>query len=1251
MGKKSGTQGVPRTDGMGGRRRRGSHACVGRRGVTRRIGTAAACFVVVVLWTAPAGAAQRDGASTGWSGAPRVDQTRFDHVPLRAFDGSLRFSAVTRAVLGVHADGLDLMDTLVDGRRVTWSEDGTQWRAQKSYMEGGPYAYPVISVCDLAGRFASNATQVEGLPRFWVDLTAPQVQLASLEAGYLEWYPSASDGSEGEGIVAVGSEGTDAPRLRLRVTDAQGLSGAELVGEDGLTLAALPLQQGATDSELTCELPAEGLTRATSLHLRDLAGNERMWNMGPHGETLDARGSDAACTPLCWTDGDAIVQTAHPSSVVVDREAPQVQLVLPEGCTGGWRSNEPVRVGVRVSDDRLRELAALCPERQVLSVQRVDQWGNESVESVSLGSLQAQKDGRMEGDYVASGDGSYVARSSLRDLAGRESEESQTSFEVDRTAPALSVTFALADGQPVGPNAGASSPVGAMSFAGPVVAQVVVDDQHFDSSLVQMDTTGQVGEWSDQGTRHVLKVRLGPGTHDLRVHATDAFGNQAVPLQLDGIVVDSEAPSFADVGMTGAQAKLVGRDLLLIRSGGARLTVGVRDNVALGSVGLAGVGDGVTLAGTSAGDARRRQWEVNLPDGVRLGAGASLCATDAVGNRSSEGLWRLLLRAAGVPTGQADSPAVMVDGTPPALSLEGPHGIVSSPQTVRLRVSESSMELLRSLDPWQEVLSIRRLTGSGNADDAFEESIGPELAAVRVRDLVPDGSGWLASRVLPEDGRYRVAARLEDLAGNVGVASLPDFVVDGTPPRVFATYPDGEPQGIRRGPVRVDVHVIEKNFDESLVSLDTDGGLGTWSGLGDEHVLRVTFDGDGEHHLGLSAFDRAGNASQTFKLGGFRTDDTPPTIVVGGVEDQRAYAGPVEGWVRLSDACGLDPGSLQVSLSRGGGEAIELPVRWEGRVAIAELPQLPCDREHDDVYSLVARAADVAGNTSQSQTRFSLNRHGSTFEVLDDDLTCGMPHIRSARDVRVREINVCGAEPGRRSVRLTEGLRTRELERSAVAREGCYVLEDARDQRGWSVATYRIPRENFRRDGTYRVAVGSYDRAGNANLSVSGQDGAVGLEIAFVLDTTPPKLRCSGVRDGEVVRGSAASVDIEVTDEEGVQSVRATLDGEEASLETVATGHLRLAVPAMEAKDRELVVVATDEAGNEATCKVSGFRVQGRDRGLVSAILDGGDENRRGGVRRQAMPSWLGWAAAGAAGTLLAALAMAKRRMGRGRMG
>ncbi|MGN0287730.1 MAG: Ig-like domain-containing protein [Atopobiaceae bacterium] len=1206
---------------------------------------------MVVLWTAPAGAAQRDGASTGWPGAPRVDQTRFDRVPLRAFDGSLRFSAVTHATLEVHADGLDLLDTLVDGRRVTWSEDGAAWRAQNSYLEGGPYAYPVISAYDLAGRFASNAMQVEGLPRFWVDLTAPQVQLASLEADHMEWYPPASDVSEEGGIVAVGSEGTDAPRLRLHVTDAQGLSEAELVDEDGLTLAALPLQQGATDSELTYELPAEGLTREMSLRLRDLAGNERVWNMGPRGEVLDVRGSDVACTPVCWTDGDGVVRTVHPSSVVVDREAPQARLLLPEGWADGWRSNEPVQVGVRVSDDRLRELAALCPERQVLSVQRVDPWGNESVESVSLGSMQEQKDRRMEGGYVASGDGSYVVRSSLQDLAGRESDEEQAAFEVDRTSPALSVTFALADGQPVGPKTGVSSSAGAMSFAVPVVAQVAVDEQHFDPSLVQLYTTGQVGEWSEQGTRHVLEVRLGPGMHDLRVHAADSFGNQAVPLQLDGIVVDSEAPSFADVGMAGAQTRLVGRDLLLVRSAGARLTVDVRDKVALGRVSLVGAGDGVTLDSKSSGDAGRRQWEVFLPDGARLGDGASLCATDAVGNRSSEMLWRLLLRAAGMSTDQANSPTVMVDGTPPALSLDGPRGIVGSPQTVRLRVSESSMELLRSLDSQQEVLSIRRLSGAGSADDATAELDGSEREVVRVRDLVPDGTGWLAMCTLREDGCYGVAARLEDLAGNVGVASLPDFVVDGTPPRVFTTYPDGEPRGTCRGPVRVDVHVVEKNFDESLVSLDTDGNPGTWSGSGDEHVLRVTFGGDGEHHLCVRASDRAGNASEAFKMREFQTDGTPPSIVVGGVEDQHAYAGPVEGWVRLSDAYGLDPDSPQVSLARGSGETVELPVRWEGGVAIAELPQLPCDREHDDVYTLVARAADVAGNTSQSQTRFSLNRHGSTFEVLDGDLMRGMPHLRSARDVSVREINVCGAEPGRRTVRLTEGLRTRELERSAVAREGCYVLEDAKDQRGWSVATYRIPRENFRQDGTYRVAVGSYDRAGNANLSVSGQDGAMGLEVAFVLDTTLPKLRCSGVSDGEVVRGDSATVDIEVADEEGVQSVRATLDGEEASLETVAPGHLRMAVPAKEAKDRELVVVATDEAGNEATCKVSGFRVQRRGGGLVSAILDGGDAARGGDAQKRTMPSWLGWVAAGAAGTLLVALATAKRRLGRGHMG
>ena len=75
--------------------------------------------------------------------------------------------------------------------------------------------------------------------------------------------------------------------------------------------------------------------------------------------------------------------------------------------------------------------------------------------------------------------------------------------------------------------------------------------------------------------------------------------------------------------------------------------------------------------------------------------------------------------------------------------------------------------------------------------------------------------------------------------------------------------------------------------------------------------------------------------------------------------------------------------------------------------------------------------------------------------------------------------------------------------------------------------TYRIKRENFAEEGSYRLSMYSKDRAGNeVNNSIAIQ----GKEVEFVIDNTAPKVVIDGVETGKVYDVEAQEVGIVVTD-------------------------------------------------------------------------------------------------------------------------
>lgn len=1178
-------------DGAQGARMAGSAMKRGRRresgalgGWLGRRGVARACLAATLVAVAPdvAGAYAEDvmphGSSSASSGATgslkgtafaarvasaatslSVQDPVLSRDPVAEYGGR-RFSDEVSVVLSLRAPSLDLLHTTVDGHRVTWHRDGDTWSCVRSFGEGGPYTLPSMEARDASGATTDNSDQVRGYGQFWVDRHAPTVTAARLEAAGSIWYAD-------DGTLAV--DGTAGPgRLVLEVEDALGLGSAGVVSVDG-AVTDLGVQPGVTAAEVVIPLPADGMTEdSLSVRLCDLSGNVRLWGLGDQGLVTDAAGSDPSNTPVGIDAGQGAL--VHPRRVVVDEGEPTLEVW---GVDDGGLYGEEAAVRVRVRDDRLDELRSCDPQRVVASLVRMDGGKDAACEDLRLCDLSDEGDGSCAGVLTASEDGTYRLEARFEDLAGRATPAASLSFEVDRSAPDVRVLF---DGSP-----------GWLSSERE--ALVVVEDPHADPGLVDIATSGSIVAWRREGDSLVVPVRFGEGMHHLSVRASDTLGNEAEEVALEPFVVDLTAPVFGGVSFAPRIGRSYGNGLVAVAAGDASLLVDVSDDNGLALVSSSGSADaggfGVTLGKDTSG--RHGQVAVRLREGVAVEAGTQLGVSDLAGNVARVTMLELLSRAWGEDLSGVRQ--VVLDGTRPVLALEGPDvgSCTHGPASVVLAAREASLPLLREVDPGQTVLTVRRTDGSGPA--------GSSVLELPLSALEPAGATEARlEQMLAEDGCYEVDARLEDVAGNVARAFLGPFVIDTTAPELAVTFEDEVDVAVHKGPRVAHVHVVERNFDESLVRIDTDGSVGAWTSSGDVHELTVTFGSDGPHHLSARCEDRAGNAAVPYESGEFVVDGTAPSIRVDGVEDGRAYAGPVAGTVTIEDVQGLDWNSVRVTLRRGNGDEVaQSAVEVQGSRAVVTLPDLPLTRETDDIYTLEVRASDLAGNGCERSVRFSLNRFGSTFEVEDDSLAHGMAYLRVAPTVRIREVNVCGSQTGHRRVWLTRDLATELLQLASQPGGGGFSVVEARDERGWSCATYVVGAGNFTRDGTYRVVVGSDDLAGNSNLSVTpGGDGASG-EASFVLDTRPPEVTVDGIAEGEVVRGESQTVDVVATDGVGVESLEATLDGAPLPLLEAGPEHWSAEVPARDDDaERTLEVRACDRAGNTTTVRVAGFRVE-----------------------------------------------------------
>lgn len=825
-------------------------------------------------------------------------------------------------------------------------------------------------------------------------------------------------------------------------------------------------------------------------------------------------------------------------------------------------------------------------------------------------------------------DGEHRLEVAARDFAGNATDVLDGgAFVVDTLAPSVEITC---DKAPTGSFAGVDY------YNEDVTATVSVKDENFDASTSRLRVRGSKSEsaWArDESDPRVWTktVMFGEGEgRSILVDARDLAGNTPeageAGLALGPLSIDTAAPEAVCAGIDGTPASNYDQSCYFFNRA-ASLFVEFSDNIGLESVQVVDGGDGFYNRDLPlADDAGKKTARVPLAlaDGHEIDRDVLVKARDFAGNErcwsvSPSGTARV------VDEREVENPSVfppwkihpdvlLRDTVAPRLLLTGAKegSFYNTAPVVDLAVDELNMAYLLAHEPDQPVFTVTRQEGdAGRAQSAWTRSVADLAVTGRDELVFTDERGTIRaydryglSETFSEDGHYAIEAQVTDCAKNQGIARLAEFTIDRTAPVVRVDFDNND---VRNGKYyrearTATVSVTEHNFDADHFRIETTGSVGAWADDGDTHTALVSFASEGVHRLEVSGEDKAGNKMVPYAADEFVIDLTAPTVVITGIEDSCAYSGEVAPRISFGDEANFDPDGVAWLLAGAkNGEVHYGAATVDGeRGREAAFADFERDPGVDDIYTLTARATDLAGNEAEATATFSVNRFGSTFRVVDADAyRQNNGYLTRARDVVVEEVNVSGVASEEHGATVTQGTSVRELERTEEPGETGYAIcegvSEAEGSRGWALYRYVIGAGNFMGDGRYHVSVRSSDLAENINTSSGFYDreanGEAAAEVSFILDETDPVICNLSVSDGDVIEADEYEGAFRVVENIGVADVKVLVDGQEVIAKGDERGNYSFSVQGAAFTDRELEIVATDLAGRTGGAKATGFRV------------------------------------------------------------
>lgn len=449
-----------------------------------------------------------------------------------------------------------------------------------------------------------------------------------------------------------------------------------------------------------------------------------------------------------------------------------------------------------------------------------------------------------------------------------------------------------------------------------------------------------------------------------------------------------------------------------------------------------------------------------------------------------------------------------------------------------------------------------------------------------------------------EDGDYTLNFSCVDLPGNQSnTITVDEFTIDKTVPTISVAFDNNNASNGKyyNAPRTATITVVEHNFNGSDVqtainaSLQASGitapGVNGWTSTGDTNTATVYFGTDGDYSFTVNYTDLAGNAATVATVDSFTIDQTKPEIEIFDIENKSANNGTVAPGVKYSD---VNYNSNGVELTITGCEhdkkvidGIHTSIANGQSIKMADFAHT---EDVDDIYTMHAKVTDMAGNSTEKEVIFSVNRFGSTYYFGDDtkeflnDYYHNQEEDLTVVEINVDEIEVNGISAGH------------DGELSELKKGTDYKVKAGGNEASWKQYTYTINKENFEKEGQYNITIDSTDKATNkVNNKIKNAN------IEFVIDKTAPSVVVNGVENGKQYRSDSRDVDIAVSDNVAMGDMNVYVDDMDKAAKSYKSKELvkknGKVTYTLGSSDnwQNIQVSVTDAAGNKAEtelCKV-----------------------------------------------------------------
>lgn len=386
-----------------------------------------------------------------------------------------------------------------------------------------------------------------------------------------------------------------------------------------------------------------------------------------------------------------------------------------------------------------------------------------------------------------------------------------------------------------------------------------------------------------------------------------------------------------------------------------------------------------------------------------------------------------------------------------------------------------------------------------------------------------------------------------------------DFTIDQTKPVVSVVFDNNSARNEkyfsagRTATITVTEHNFKPELSVSMTAENATAGADAkegWTQNGDVWTKTVTFDPqDAVCKFSIDVTDLAGNEcpDEDVNYGGsaapreFVIDQVNPALEITGT-NATPYADACAPGFTAHDTNMSTEYTMTLTRTVRASRNANVSDRFLTRDSVtvtgtdinAVFNTITEEAENDGIYILDVTVMDMAGNSTQATSTFTVNRHGSFYifnEALADVVNA--KYVQKADgSYQVTEYNASPLVGD--SVKI-EIYRDGQLVTTLTPTVGAGVIGAS----GLYEYTYDLPAEHFAQNGRYKVALSSLDEAKNESDNTKLDDAL----LEFTVDSVAPEITMIKGLEKGIVNAKELTFSAAVMDTYGIASVQILVDG------------------------------------------------------------------------------------------------------------